>query len=112
MTLFTRPWTFSLSPSIGFTWPQRPVRYTRAVSERWSPQSGSNAGVGLGAETWFGLGRTRWKLGCGVGVDYLRHWLTLDATFTPVSDPAAADTVRYRYVTDQLLFKMTFLDGL
>jgi hypothetical protein len=39
------------------------------------------------------------------------HWFSPDADFTPVSDPAAAVSVQYRYVADQILFKAAFLAG-
>jgi hypothetical protein len=110
--LFQRPLVLSLSPSVGFTWPDPPSRDTRAVTETWrSRGDGGNAGIELACETWFALRRARWKLGAAVGVAYARHWFSLDADFTPVSDPAAAVSVRYDYAADQILFKAAFLAG-
>jgi hypothetical protein len=108
-----RPLVFSLAPSIGYTWPQAPSRVTRAVTESWQPRTGSNAGIELTCETWFTLGRRRrWPVGAFVGVGYLRHWLALDAQMTPGSQPDAAVSARYEYVTDQILFKFGALTGL
>ena len=100
-----------LSPSLGLTWPGAPTRDTRAVQETWRPRSGGNVGIDLTVEAWHKLRRSRWQLGGAVGVTYTRHWFSLDGTFTPVSEPAAAVSARYDYVTDMFLFKLAFLAG-
>jgi hypothetical protein len=106
-----RPLLFSLSPFAGYSWPLAPSRSTRAVAERWTPLRGSNAGVELTCETWFTLRRLPLKWGVAVGLGYLRRWLALDEELTPVSQPDAAVTTRYHYVTDQLSFRLAAMAG-
>jgi hypothetical protein len=112
VTFLPRPVVFSLSPSVGFTWPEPPSRDTRAVTERWQARGGGgNAGVELTCETWFKLRRSRWQLGAAAGVGYVRRWFSLDAQFTPVADPGATVSTHYDYVVDQILFNLAFLAG-
>ena len=109
---FRWPVVLSVSPSGGFTAPAAPARDTRAVRETWHPRGGGgNFGIDVTAETWYKLRRSRWQLGGVVGVGYSRHWFSLDGTFTPVSDPGAAVSARYDYVTDMVLFKLGILAG-
>jgi hypothetical protein len=112
VSLFPRRVVFSLAPSVGFTWPDAPARHTRAVSESWRPLGvGGNAGIELTGETWFAHLPSRWKMGLAAGFGYMRHWFSLDGQFTPVSDPGATVSARYRYVADQLMIKLAFLAG-
>ena len=112
VSLFPRRVVFSLSPSVGFTWPDAPARHTRAVSETWRALGGGgNAGIELTGETWFAYQPSRWKMGLAAGFGYMRHWFSLDGELAPLSDPGATVSARYRYVADQLMFKLAFLTG-
>jgi hypothetical protein len=112
VSLFPKRLVFSLSPSVGFTWPFAPARHTRAVNESWQPLGGGgNLGIELTAETWFAHPPSRWKMGLAAGFGYTRHWFSLDGELTPISDPGATVSARYRYVADQLMIKLAFLTG-
>lgn len=103
---------FSLAPSAGLTFPVAPNRRTQAVRESWEPRLGANAGLALEGEWWHQPLGARWKFGLSASVLYTRHWMTLDAMATPISDPASATSARFRYVTDTLFVRVGLLAGL
>jgi hypothetical protein len=105
------PVRLSLAPSAGLTLPTSPERRTRAVREAWEPHLGANAGLALEGEIWRQVPGMRWKIGVAVSVLYTRHWMALDGTSSPVSDPAAAVSARYHYVTDTVLVRVGLLAG-
>jgi hypothetical protein len=95
----------------GLTWPHMLDRPTRAVTESWQGRLGWNAGVDVGGENWFQLARAPVAWAAAFSLGYAIHAMTLDGRFTPVSEPAAAASARYRYLTHEFLLKMTLVVG-